>query len=129
MAEHSPQHQPIQRLEKPWGFEIWFAITDHYAGKLIHIEAGEQLSLQFHERKDESLLVLSGELELELEDAEGRLAAHRLRPGQCQRIEPHQRHRMRAPGSAVEICEVSTPELDDVVRLQDRYGRVDGPVS
>jgi mannose-6-phosphate isomerase-like protein (cupin superfamily) len=129
MAEQREEHQPVQRVEKPWGFEVWFAITDRYAGKLIHIEAGEQLSLQFHERKDESLLVLSGELELELEDSEGRLVSHRLRPGQCQRIEPHQRHRMRAPGSAVEICEVSTPELDDVVRLQDRYGRVDGPAS
>jgi mannose-6-phosphate isomerase-like protein (cupin superfamily) len=124
MADCSSDHQPAQRVEKPWGFEVWFAITDRYAGKLIHINAGEQLSLQFHERKDESLLVLSGDLELELEDADGRLVVHRLRPGQCERIEPHQRHRMGAPDSAVELCEVSTPELDDVVRLQDRYGRV-----
>lgn len=102
---------------------MWFAVTELYAGKILHIEAGEQLSLQYHERKDEAILVLSGELELELDGAGGDLELHRLQSGHAQRIEPGRRHRMKAL-STVEICEVSTPDLDDVVRLEDRYGRV-----
>lgn len=121
MAEHD--HLPMRRVEKPWGYEVWFAVTDRYAGKILHIEAGEELSLQYHQRKDEAILVLTGELELELDSADGALERHRLQPGHAQRIEPGRRHRMRAV-STVEICEVSTPDLDDVVRLQDRYGRV-----
>ncbi len=113
-----------KRVEKPWGFEVWFVVTDRYAGKILHIDAGEQLSLQYHERKDEAIWVLTGELELELDDADGNLVVHRLQPGESQRILPHQRHRMRAVTQPVELCEVSTPELDDVVRLRDRYGRV-----
>lgn len=121
MADHD--HLPVRRVQKPWGYEVWFAVTDLYAGKILHIEAGEELSLQYHERKDEAILVITGELELELDSSDGALERHRLQPGQAQRIEPGRRHRMRAV-STVEICEVSTPDLDDVVRLQDRYGRV-----
>ncbi|HUY55462.1 MAG TPA: cupin domain-containing protein [Candidatus Nanopelagicaceae bacterium] len=113
----------VERVEKPWGFEVWFAVNDRYAGKIIHIDPGEQLSLQYHERKDETVFVLSGELELELDDGHGGLAVQRLEPGESQRILPRLKHRMTATSGPVELCEVSTPELDDVVRLQDRYGR------
>ncbi len=113
---------PARRVEKPWGSEIWFVVTERYAGKILHIEGGEELSLQYHRRKDEAVWVLSGELELELEAGDGKLESHRLGPGEGRRIPPGRRHRMRAL-STVEICEVSTPDLDDVVRLEDRYGR------
>ncbi|MGH7691779.1 MAG: cupin domain-containing protein [Candidatus Dormibacteria bacterium] len=117
---------PPRRVEKPWGHELWFAVTDRYAGKIIHINAGHELSLQYHQRKDESIYLLSGELELELDDEQGQLRTLRLEPGQCRRIEVGRRHRMRALAE-VELCEVSTPDLDDVVRLEDRYGRVAAP--
>ncbi len=124
LAEGPDSHAPVRRVEKPWGFEIWFAVTDRYAGKILHIDAGEELSLQYHDRKDESIMVLSGELELDLGQEESELTTHRLVAGDCQRIPPHLIHRMRAV-STVELCEVSTPELEDVVRLLDRYGRTD----
>lgn len=122
--EHS--HQPVRRVEKPWGYEVWFAVTEHYAGKIIHVAAGQELSLQYHRRKDESIYVVSGEMELELEDEDGDVRTHRLQPGDCQRILVGRRHRMRALVDT-DIFEVSTPELDDVVRLEDRYGRVVEP--
>ncbi len=122
MAEDAAQSVPARRVQKPWGHEIWFAVTDRYAGKILHIEAGEALSLQYHERKDEAIWVLQGELELELDSHEGELEVHRLGPGEGRRILAGRRHRMRAL-TVVEICEVSTPDLDDVVRLEDRYGR------
>ncbi len=116
-------HAPQRRVDKPWGHEIWFAVTEQYAGKIIHIDAGEELSLQYHREKDEAIYVLSGELVLTLDGEDGGLASHRLLPGQCQRVAAGMRHRMRAV-SDTELCEVSTPQLDDVVRLEDRYGRV-----
>ncbi|MGH7610142.1 MAG: cupin domain-containing protein [Candidatus Dormibacteria bacterium] len=122
------EHQPLRRVEKPWGHELWFAVGERYAGKVIHINAGHELSLQYHERKDETVYVLSGVMELELDDDRGQLQTHRLQPGQCQRIETGRRHRMRALED-VDLCEVSTPELDDVVRLEDRYGRVPPPAN
>jgi mannose-6-phosphate isomerase len=121
-ADRLPEH----RVEKPWGYEIWFAVTDRYAGKILHITAGEELSLQYHAHKDETIYVLSGAMELELDDEAGQLQTLRLVPGQCQRIRVGRRHRMRALEDT-ELCEVSTPELDDVVRLQDRYGRSTSP--
>ncbi|MFZ0169079.1 MAG: cupin domain-containing protein [Candidatus Dormiibacterota bacterium] len=125
-ADPAELHQPVRRVDKPWGYEIWFAVTDRYAGKIIHIEAGHELSLQYHRRKDESIYVVSGEMELELENEAGEVETHQLRPGDCQRILVGRRHRMRALLDT-DICEVSTPDLDDVVRLEDRYGRVDQP--
>jgi len=110
------------RMDKPWGYELRWAITDHYLGKVLHINAGEALSLQYHNRKDESILLLNGLMDLELEDEAGALRVHRLRPGDSKRIRPGRRHRM----TAVEECdifEVSTPDMDDIVRLEDRYGR------
>jgi mannose-6-phosphate isomerase len=105
------------RVEKPWGYELRWAITDRYLGKILHVNRGEALSLQFHERKDETIMLTSGALDLELDGT-----VHRLAPGQTAHITPGTRHRM----TAVEDCdifEVSTPEIDDVVRLEDRYGR------
>jgi mannose-6-phosphate isomerase-like protein (cupin superfamily) len=121
-------HQPVRRVDKPWGYEIWFAVTERYAGKIIHIGAGHELSLQYHRRKDESIYVLSGAMELELENEAGAVDTHQLRPGDCQHILVGRRHRMRAVVDT-DICEVSTPDLDDVVRLEDRYGRVVKPGS
>lgn len=110
------------RTEKPWGYELRWAITDRYLGKVLHINRDEALSLQYHNRKDESILVLNGLMDLELDDDAGEICVHRLRPGDSRRIRPGRRHRM----TAVEDCdifEVSTPDMDDVVRLEDRYGR------
>ncbi len=110
------------RVSKPWGYELRFAITDRYLGKLIHVRRGEMLSLQYHERKDETLLVTQGVMDLQLEGDEGAMHTLRLEPGMVVRIVPGRRHRM----VAVEDCEffeVSSPEIDDVVRLEDKYGR------
>jgi mannose-6-phosphate isomerase-like protein (cupin superfamily) len=127
-ADPEDLHEPVRRVEKPWGYEIWFAVTESYAGKIIHIGAGHELSLQYHLRKDESIYVVSGAIELELEDDAGEIQTHQLRSGDCQRILVGRRHRMRALVDT-DLCEVSTPELDDVVRLEDRYGRVVEPGS
>ena len=116
------KHLNDVRVDKPWGFELRFAITERYLGKVLHVNKGEALSLQYHERKDETLLVTSGTMDLELEDEDGTMVTHRMSPGNCIRITPHRRHRM----VAVEDCEffeVSSPEIEDVVRLEDRYGR------
>jgi mannose-6-phosphate isomerase len=109
-------------VRKPWGWENRFAITDKYLGKVIHVNAGEMLSLQFHRQKDETLLVVSGVMDLQLEDVAGTLQTYRLTPGMSKRIVPGKKHRM----IGIEDCEffeVSTPEIDDVVRLEDKYGR------
>ena len=108
------------RVEKPWGYELRWAITDRYLGKILHINREEALSLQYHERKDECLLLLTGLLDLELDGV-----VHRLTPGRTAHITPGTRHRMVAVEDC-DIVEVSTPEMDDVVRLEDRYGRAPG---
>ena len=109
-------------VKKPWGWENRFAITDRYLGKVIHINAGEMLSLQYHRQKDESIFIVSGVMDLQLEDDAGAMQTLRLRPGQSQRIVPGRKHRMVAI-DACEFFEVSSPEIDDVVRLEDKYGR------
>jgi mannose-6-phosphate isomerase-like protein (cupin superfamily) len=111
----------MRRVPKPWGHEIVFAENERYAGKILHIEPGHRLSLQYHERKDETLYVLSGEVYLQVE-VEGELEEMRLVPGDSYRIRPGVRHRMRAE-IVCELVEASSPELDDVVRLEDAYGR------
>jgi mannose-6-phosphate isomerase len=111
-------------VEKPWGYELIWAHTDRYVGKILHINKGESLSYQYHVVKDETIRLLTGVLEMDIE-RDGERRKLRLAPGECLRIAPGMKHRM----TAVEDCdvlEVSTPELDDVVRLEDRYGRV-GP--
>ena len=112
-----------RRVPKPWGYELIWAERDRYAGKILHIERGQQLSYQYHHRKEETIHVLAGTLDLEVATPDGERQTIRLTPGQTFHIPPLLRHRM----TAIETCdvlEVSTPELDDVVRLEDRYGRV-----
>jgi mannose-6-phosphate isomerase-like protein (cupin superfamily) len=111
------------RVDKPWGHELIWAQTDRYVGKIIVIEAGQRLSLQYHERKDESLIVLKGTLRLHLENDAGDLETHDLGPGERSRVHVGRRHRFEALEEVVELVEVSTPELDDVVRLEDDYAR------
>jgi mannose-6-phosphate isomerase-like protein (cupin superfamily) len=112
-------------VAKPWGFEIVFAENERYAGKILHVEPGHALSLQYHERKDETLYVLTGEVTLLVDaDMDGKLKEVTLRAGDSYRIRPGVRHRMSVVSAgACELVEVSSPELDDVVRLEDRYGR------
>jgi mannose-6-phosphate isomerase-like protein (cupin superfamily) len=114
-----------RRVEKPWGYELIWAHTDRYAGKILVIETGKRLSLQYHRTKDESIFVLQGRLCLELEGEDGRVEEHELGPGEHRRIPVGRRHRFSAR-ERVELVEVSTPELDDVVRLQDDFGRGGG---
>jgi len=113
-----------RRVEKPWGHEDIWAETDRYVGKILSIVRGQRLSLQFHRKKDESILVLSGRLRLELENDVGELETFELGPGESRRIPTGRRHRFGAIEDC-ELCEVSTPELDDVVRVQDDYGRTE----
>jgi mannose-6-phosphate isomerase-like protein (cupin superfamily) len=114
-----------EKVEKPWGYELIFAVTDRYAGKLLHVKAGESLSLQFHKVKDEAWYVLEGRAEVELgAPGERILASEVVGPGAAFRFEPGTVHRVKALEDTT-ILEVSTPELDDVVRLEDRYGRAE----
>ena len=115
---HSNEVQ-MRRVEKPWGHEIIWAETGNYVGKLLHINAGHRLSLQFHRVKEETVYVVSGTLYIY--DGEGGIT--KLTPGESFHVSPLQVHRFGANESAVEIMEVSTPHLDDVVRLEDDYKR------
>ena len=110
------------RVDKPWGYEIRWAITDRYLGKILHINAGEALSLQYHRAKDECILIVKGEMDYDMGDSETGLERHRLCEGDTIHVTPGTRHRMTAV-TECEVFEVSTPEIDDVVRLDDRYGR------
>ncbi len=110
------------RIDKPWGYELVWARSDRYVGKILVIRRGEALSLQYHRVKDETIRLLSGRLRLETHEPEGRTEMQILEPGDVRHIPPGLRHRMEALEEA-EVLEVSTPELDDVVRLDDRYGR------
>jgi mannose-6-phosphate isomerase len=116
------QQAGAARVDKPWGYELRWAITDRYLGKLIHVRAGHKLSLQYHVQKDESIYISAGLLDLVLEDDSGQIHTHRLRPGMSARIRPGRRHRFVALEDT-DILEVSSPEIDDVVRLEDAYGR------
>jgi mannose-6-phosphate isomerase len=112
-----------RRVDKPWGWELVWAVTEHYVGKLLFVRAGESLSLQFHRVKDESLYVQSGRAKLELADAgEQALNEEIIAAPAYFRLEPGTVHRVTAIEDTT-IIEVSTPQLDDVVRLEDRYGR------
>jgi len=112
-----------QKVDKPWGYELRWATTDRYAGKILHISKGEALSLQYHERKDESQYVLRGAVDIELGGPDGALTRRRMAAGDTLHITPGTRHRLTAVEDT-DIFEVSTPEIDDVIRLEDRYGRV-----
>ena len=111
-----------RRVDKPWGHELIWAHTDRYVGKILVIETGKRLSLQRHEIKDETILVQSGRLRLFLEDDDGVVRESELGPGDARRVATGRVHRYEAI-ERCELIEVSTPELDDVVRLQDDFGR------
>ena len=111
-----------RRVEKPWGWELVWAETEHYVGKLLFVRAGQSLSLQYHEVKDESWLVQQGRAALELGEVGGELERVEIGPDDVFRYRPRTVHRVTAIEDTL-IVEVSTPHLDDVVRLEDRYGR------
>lgn len=110
----------MQTVSKPWGREVWWAVTDRYAAKRLEITAGHSLSLQYHERKLETLYFTAGRVLLRIGDEEAEIGA-----GHAITVEPGTVHRMTAL-TDVTVYEVSTPDLDDVVRLEDRYGRAGG---
>ena len=113
-----------RRVDKPWGYELIWALTDRYCGKLLVVHAGHALSLQYHERKEESWYVQGGRATLELGevDAGEPLQTLEIGPGDAFHYRPRTIHRITAVEDTT-IVEVSTPDLDDVVRLDDRYGR------
>lgn len=110
------------RVDKPWGHELIWAKTERYVGKILHIKAGEALSLQYHRVKDETIMVLSGRMQLIFFTDGEPPRSRELLPQQPFHVPPGLRHRMIAIEDT-DVLEVSTPELDDVVRLEDRYGR------
>jgi mannose-6-phosphate isomerase len=118
----NPHETTPRRVDKPWGWELVWAETDAYVGKLLFVRAGESLSLQYHETKDESWLVREGRATLELGDRDGELDSTEIAPGDTFRFRPGTVHRLSALEDTL-VVEVSTPELDDVVRLDDAYGR------
>jgi len=130
VAVDSPNHEGLdgwafvpRRVDKPWGYELIWAEADAYVGKVLFVKAGESLSLQFHTVKDESWLVQSGRAKLELGSAgDAMLNEEVVAGGACFRFRPGTVHRVTALEDTT-IIEVSTPELDDIVRLEDRYGR------
>lgn len=115
----------VERVEKPWGHELIWAHTDRYVGKVLHVKAGHALSLQYHERKDETIHVLRGRMRFFVGPSREELREVTLAEGQSFHVTPYTVHRMEAI-TDVDILEVSTPDLDDVVRLEDRYGRAGG---
>jgi len=113
----------VRRVEKPWGHEVIWAHTERYVGKILHINAGQALSVQYHEVKDETVYLLSGEMKYWVQlEGESELRDMRLRQGDAFRITPGTVHYMEAVTDC-DVLEASTPELDDVVRIKDRYGR------
>jgi mannose-6-phosphate isomerase len=113
-----------RRVEKPWGYELWWARTERYVGKILHLRRGECLSLQYHHVKDETIMLQSGRLLFETgaKGEQGELRRIEMKPGDVFHITPGTLHRMTGIEDC-DILEVSTPELEDVVRLEDRYGR------
>ena len=112
----------VTKVDKPWGHELHWAKTDRYVGKVLHVKAGHALSLQYHNVKDETIFLWRGKLLFELQPQGQPLERREMLPGESVHITPHTIHRMTAIEDS-DIFEVSTPELDDVVRLEDRYGR------
>jgi mannose-6-phosphate isomerase-like protein (cupin superfamily) len=111
----------VKRVEKPWGHELIWAHTERYVGKILHVNAGHRLSLQYHVKKDETIHLWSGRLMLVYDEGQGTLERE-MAPGESYHIRPGTKHRMIAITDC-DILEASTPELDDVVRLEDAYGR------
>tara|TARA_Y100000588_G_scaffold264615_1_gene279408 strand:- start:30567 stop:30941 length:375 start_codon:yes stop_codon:yes gene_type:complete len=115
--------QKVAVVEKPWGRELIYASTELYIGKIIEINEGARLSLQLHEQKDETIYVLDGTLRLVIGDSPDTLTSRDLSEGVSFRVQTGQVHRYQAPYGSVRVLEVSTPHPNDVVRLEDDYGR------
>ena len=122
MQEHPQSFIPV-RTEKPWGYELLWALSDRYVGKILHINAGHLLSLQFHKVKHESIFVLRGRMIFRYRNAEGALVDRVMAAGEAQQVPTGTVHQFEALDDC-DVLEASTPHLDDVVRIQDRYGRV-----
>lgn len=122
MTDLMDSPEQAHRVEKPWGWELWWTVTDRYVGKVIFITGGRRLSLQYHNEKDESVFVVEGEMILHLEDSSGEMQEIPLGPGEFHRVPVGKRHRFEAV-TDTRLIEVSTPELDDVVRIEDDFGR------
>jgi mannose-6-phosphate isomerase len=110
-------------VPKPWGHELIWAYTDRYVGKILHVKAGHALSLQYHERKDETIHLLRGEMRFLAGPSVEALREVPLQQGHSYRVTVGTVHRMEAI-TDIDILEASTPELEDVIRLEDRYGRI-----
>ena len=110
-------------VQKPWGFERWFAVTDKYVGKFLHISPKEELSKQLHERKLESLYMLEGSAVITIWDDNGKPQRFDFPSGMCYTISPKRVHHIYSENGC-KIVEISTPEIEDVVRLSDKYGRI-----
>lgn len=110
------------RVDKPWGYEIWYAHTDRYAGKILHVNPGHRLSLQYHDRKEESCYLLSGRLMLIQGPDADSLTEREIGPGEVWHNTPGVVHTIQGIEDS-DVLEVSTPELDDVIRISDDYGR------
>ena len=110
----------VEKIEKPWGYEVIWAKNEKYVAKFLHINPNSRLSLQYHEKKTESLYVMAGSLSLQLgEESEPTIVG----PGSIIHVNPGEVHRFGATDSPVMLCEVSTPELEDVIRIKDDYKR------
>lgn len=125
MSGEEPVKGPskVRIVDKPWGHERIWADTDRYVGKILHIRAGHALSVQYHERKDETISLLTGQMIFRVGDSNGDLQDVPLEAGESYRVTPGTIHQMEAVTDC-DVLEASTPDLDDVVRLSDRYGRV-----
>lgn len=110
-------------IEKPWGNELLFALASKYAGKILTINKGHRLSLQFHNKKEETLYLLKGSIRLSIRDSKGKIRGMIMKPGTVHHLPPKTVHRIAALKYS-QILEVSTPELYDVVRMDDDYDRV-----
>jgi mannose-6-phosphate isomerase len=113
--------EQVTKIDKPWGYELHWAKTERYVGKVIHINAGHALSLQYHNLKDETIYLASGRMLFEIKEGD-ELVKREMQPGEAVHVTPKTVHRMTAVTDC-DVYEVSTPELHDVVRLEDRYGR------
>jgi mannose-6-phosphate isomerase-like protein (cupin superfamily) len=124
--EVTPDQLPV-RIDKPWGHELWYAWTERYVGKILHVRQGGRLSLQYHREKDETSYVLRGRLLLTRGPSVDALTVTEIGEGYAWRNRPGEVHTIEALEDA-DVLEVSTPELHDVVRIEDRYGRAGSSV-
>lgn len=111
-----------RKIEKPWGYELLIACTANYAGKIIFVKKGHRLSLQYHREKDETLYLYEGKARIEIEGSNGQLVQSIAQPGYCFKVPPLTKHRVEAIEDTT-LFEVSTPEIEDIERLEDDYGR------